>query len=369
MRQVALANPYIGEEEAKAVYDIVKDGWISMGPKVEEFENMLAEYIGVKHAIAMNNGTTALHLAVIVSGIKEDDEVLVPDITFISTANTVLYERAVPVIVECDPKTYNIDLDDAKRRITKKTKAIIPVDMNGMPVDYDAVFDFAHKNGLQVIADSAESLGAIYKGKKAGGFARTNIFSFFPNKNITTGEGGMLTTDEDDLALYVQQLRNQGQDYRYHHIHLGYNYRMNNIAAVIGIEQLKKIETVMDEKQKIADRYTEAFQDDEDISPPFIPDYVDRHSWYMYAISLRDGIDRDSVVSALKEKGVDTRLSFPPIHIQPYYKDRFGYINSSYPVSFKAWQRKIDLPMWCGLPVEDQEYVISCIKEIVRNQK
>ena len=366
MRKVDLANPYIGEEEAKAAYNIIKEGWISMGQRVLDFEKMFAEYVGVKHAIAMNNGTSALHLAVIASGVGEGDEVLVPDITFISTSNAVLFERAVPVIVECDPVTYNIDLADAQKRVTDRTKAIIPVDMNGMPVDYDAVSEFAQKNGIEVIADSAESLGAVYNSRKAGSLARTNIFSFFPNKNITTGEGGMLTTDDDDLAAYVRQLRNQGQDYRYNHILLGYNYRMNNIAAAIGIEQLKKIDTVIEAKQKIADRYTEAFQDEELISPPFLPGYVDQHSWYMYAISIKENLDRDRVVAGLKTAGIDPRLSFPPIHGQPYYKDRCGYSVDSYPISQKAWEQKIDLPIWCGLTLDDQDYVISTLKKITK---
>lgn len=366
MRKVALANPYIGEEEAKAAYDIIQDGWISMGQKVFDFEKMFAKYVGAKHAIAMNNGTSALHLAIIASGIKDGDEVLVPDITFISTSNAVLFERATPVIVECNPLTYNINLEDAQKRVTEKTKAIIPVDMNGMPVDYDAILEFANKNSIKVIADSAESLGAVYKSQRTGSLAPTNIFSFFPNKNITTGEGGMLTTDEDGLAEHVRQLRNQGQDFRYHHIFLGYNYRMNNIAAAIGIEQLKKVDQIIEEKQRIAECYNQAFQNDELISPPYVPEYVDQHSWYMYAISLKEGIDRRLVVNELKAAGIDTRLSFPPIHTQPYYQERFGYTDNAYPISLKAWRQKIDLPIWCGLTEEDQNYVILNLKEITK---
>ena len=367
MRKIALANPYIGEEEAKAVYEVVRSGWISMGETVKQFERSFAEYVGAKHAVATNNGTTALHLALIAAGIKEGDEVLVPDITFISTANAVIYERATPVIVECDPRTYNIDLEDAEKRLTEKTKAIIPVDMNGLTVDYDRVIAFAEKHGLKLIADSAESLGGVYKGRKIGSIAPVHIFSFFPNKNITTGEGGMITTDDDDKALLMRQLGNQGQEYRYHHIHLGFNYRMTNIPAAIGLEQLKRVDFIISEKEKIGVRYNEAFKDDPDISPPYMPEYADRHSWYMYAVSLRDGIDRDRVVAELKSRGIDTRLSFPPIHIQPYYRKRFGFTNDSLPVSFRAWSRLIDLPMWAGLPAEDQEYVIENIKDIVRS--
>ena len=367
MKNVSLANPFIGEEEAKAVYEVVRSGWVSMGEKVKEFENNFADYVGAKHAVATNNGTTALHLAVISAGIREGDEVLIPDITFISTANVVLYERAVPVLVECDPKTYNISLEDAEKRISSKTKAIISVDMNGLPIDYDVVLAFAERHGLKIIADSAESLGAVYKGRKVGSIAPIHIFSFFPNKNITTGEGGMITTNDDEKNVLLRQLRNQGQDYRYHHIHLGYNYRMNDVPAAIGIEQLKRVEFILSEKEKIVERYNDAFRDGPDIFPPFVPNYADQHSWYMYAVSLRDGLDRDKIVSELKVRGIDTRLSFPPIHIQPYYQKKFGYKNNSLPVSFKAWKQLIDLPIWVGLTVDDQNYVIENLKDIVRN--
>ena len=368
-RKIPVASPFIGKKEAEAVYEVVKSGWISMGKKVQEFEERFSEYVDSRYAIAVNNGTAALHLALIANGIKEDDEVLVPDITFISTANAVLYERAKPVVVECNPKTYNILLDDAEKRITNKTKAIIPVDMNGMPADYDEILQFADKHNLSVIADSAESLGALYKGQKTGAIAPLHIFSFFPNKNITTGEGGMITTDDEKLAEKIRKLRNQGQDYRYNHVMLGYNYRMNDVLAVIGIEQLKKINNIIIEKEKIAKKYNDEFENDTLISPPFLPSYVDQHSWYMYAVSLHEDIDRDLVVIKLKEKGIDTRLSFPPIHLQPYYQEKFGYNDSTYPISLKAWQRLINIPIWVGLINEDQNYVINSLREIIEKVK
>lgn len=367
MKNIPLANPVIGEEEARAVYEVVKSGWVSMGEKNREFEEAFAASVGARHAVAVNNGTTALHLALISTGIGEGDEVLVPDITFISTANVVLYERATPVLVECDPLTYNISLEDAQRRITPKTRAVIVVDMNGMPVDYDAVAAFAREHGLKVIADSAESLAAVYKKQRVGSIAPLHIFSFFPNKNLTTGEGGMITTDDDQCADLLRQLRNQGQDWRYHHIHLGFNYRMTDIQAALGLEQLKRVERILAAKEEIVARYNDAFKNDPDIAPPFVPDYVSRHAWYMYAVCLRDGIDRDWVVSELKARGIDTRLSFPPVHIQPYYARRFGYRPESYPASFRAWSRLIDLPLWVGLTVEDQDYVVKSLREVVRS--
>jgi len=366
MKFIPVANPYIGEEEAKAVFEVVKNGWVSMGKKVEEFEKLFAKYTGAKYAVAVNNGTTALHLGLLASGIKDGDEVLVPDITFISTGNVCLYERATPVLVECDPKTYNISLEDAQKRITKKTRAIIAVDMNGLPVDYDSVAAFAKKHGLKIIADSAESLGAVYKGKRVGAIAPMHIFSFFPNKNVTTGEGGMITTDDETTAVLLRQLRNQGQEGRYNHIHLGYNYRMTDVTASIGVEQMRKLDKIISEKEKIAKRYNKTFENDGYISAPFVPPYADQHSWYMYAVSVKEGVDRDKVCDELKKCGIETRLSFPPIHIQPYYQKKFGYKNSSYPVSLRAWQQLIDIPMWLGLGEAEQDYVIEKLKTLAR---
>ena len=364
-RKVALANPFIGAEEANSARDVIQSGWVSRGPKVKEFEDRFAEYVGAKYAVSAVNGTAALHLALIGAGIQEGDEVLIPDITFISTANVVLYERAIPVLVECDPYTYNIDLDDAKKKITDKTRAIIPVDMNGLPVDYKAMGKFAKEHDLKLIADSAESLGAEYKGQKIGSQAPVHIFSFFPNKNITTGEGGMIVTDDKDMAVYMEQVGNQGQDYRYHHIHLGYNYRLSNVPAAIGLEQLKKVDTIIAEKNRLAGVYDRELEGVPYLDIPFIPKYVTQHSWYMYAINLDESIDRDQVVKKLGESGIDTRLSFPPIHIQPYYQKTFGFTDESLPASMKAWQQLINIPIWPGLPEEDQAFVIQQLKAII----
>lgn len=363
--RIALAQPFIGKEEANAVYQVVEKGWVSMGEQVSLFEARFAKLTGAKHAIATNNGTAALHLAVIASGIGKGDEVLIPTITFISTANVVMYEQARPVLVECSPETYNIDLADAEARITDKTKAIIVVDMNGLPVDYEAVMKFARRHSLQVISDSAESLGAVYKEEKVGSIAPIHIFSFFPNKNITTGEGGMITTDNDDIADLVRKLRNQGQERRYRHSLLGYNYRMSDIQAAIGLEQLKKLDYVLRKKTGIANTYSEAFEGESCLTAPVVPRYVDQHAWYMYTVSVGSTIDRDSVVNELAARGIDTRLSFPPIHIQPFYKERFGYTETSLPVSWRAWQQLINIPIWAGLSELEQEYVIDNLRDII----
>lgn len=364
---IPVANTFLGEEEAKAAYEVINSGWVSfLGPKVKEFEENFAKEINAKHAIAVNSGTAALHVALAALGIGKGDEVIIPSLTFISTANVVLYQNATPILAECDPNTYNITTEEIEKRIAKKTKAIIPVDMNGMPIDYDSILKIAEKYSLPIIADSAESLGATYKNKKVGSIAPIHIFSFFPNKNITTGEGGMITTNNDELAKKMRIIMNQGQDHRYNHVMLGYNYRMTNFQAAIGIEQLKKLPFILEEKEKIAKKYNEAFKNCKNIKIPYIPDYATQHAWYTYTISVNNG-ERDKIVKKLEEEKIQTRLSFPPIHIQPLYQNIFGYTNNSLPISYKAWSKLINIPIWAGLE-DKQDYIINKIIEICENK-
>jgi perosamine synthetase len=361
--RIPVANIDVDEEEARAVYDVVKSGWLSMGRKVEEFEKDFKKYTNAKNAIAVNSGTSALHVALVALNVKEGDEVIIPSLTFISTANVVLYQKATPVLAECDPKTYNITPEEIEKRITKKTRAIIPVDMNGMSIDYDAILEVAEDYSLSLIADSAESLGATYKNKKIGGIAPIHCFSFFPNKNITTGEGGMITTSNNELAEKMRMIRHQGQDFRYHHVVLGYNYRMTEFQAAIGIVQLKKIDRILTEKEMIAKRYYEAFEGSDYIKPPYVPDYVTRHAWYMYAITVNKKY-RDEIVKKLDEKGIETRLSFPPIHTQPLYRKMYGYTNESFPITYDAWRSLINIPIWGKMGRDNQEYVIDTLISI-----
>ncbi|MFH1511073.1 MAG: DegT/DnrJ/EryC1/StrS family aminotransferase [Candidatus Woesearchaeota archaeon] len=360
--EIPVANVTVGEEEAKAAYDVVKSGWLSQGRKVDEFEGAFSRVTGARNSIAVNNGTSALHTCLAALGIKSGDEVILPSLTFISTANAVLYQNAKPVLVECDPKTYNTTAEIIESAITKKTKAIIPVDMNGMPCDYDPIIEIGAKHNIPIIWDSAESLGANYKGKKVGSIAGIHIFSFFPNKNVTTGEGGMITTNDDKLATQLRVLRSQGQDYRYHHIEIGFNYRMTELQAAMGIEQLKKLSKTLAEKQRQAEYYNQAFSATTNILPPHVPEYVTQHAWYMYAIKVKG--DREKIVQQLKEKGIDTRLSFPPIHTQPIYQKIYCYTNDSLPISYKSWSQLIDIPIWPGLSQEQQEYIVETLKEL-----
>jgi perosamine synthetase len=365
-----VANTYIGAEEADAVRQVVASGWLSMGRRVQEFEEAFARAVGGRSAIAVNNGTTALQIALMALEIEGPEcEVIVPSLTYISTANVVLYQNAKVVLCECDPITYNTTAEIVESLITDKTKAVIVVDMNGMPADYGPILELAEKHGIQVIADSAESLGATYKGVRVGGQAPIHTFSFFPNKNITTGEGGMIVVADDGLAERMRIIRNQGQDFRYHHIALGGNFRMTEMQASIGAVQLGRLDWLIREKEAIARRYDELLAECRDILAPHRPPYVTQHSWYMYAVRLEEGIDRDKVVADLDERGIETRLSFPPVHMQPYYQQRFGYRDDSFPISAAAWGRLIDIPMWVGLSAEQQETIVETLVEVCKTRR
>lgn len=361
--RIPVSNASLTEEDALAVADAVRSGRISSGPCVQAFEGAFASYIGVGHAIAVNTGTAALHVALAALGVGPGDEVIVPSLTFISTANVVLYLGATPVLCDCDPDTYNVTAAILEKHITPRTKAMVPVEMNGLPLDYDAIVGLSTRTGVPLVIDSAESLGSAYMGRLVGSQALVHAFSFFPNKTITTGEGGMITTGDARLASTMRTLVNQGQDGRYNHVALGYNYRMTEMQGALGSSQLKRIKKVLAEKERIARRYDAAFRHVGGVEAPPRPEYASAQSWFMYSVRLPDMRVRDAAVSALGERGIETRLGFPPIHTQPYYRERFGYRSYDLPDCVAAWERKIDIPAWPGLPEASQDEVVQVIKE------
>jgi len=355
---IPVANPNFTESEAKAVYDTIKSGWISMGKKVQEFEKLVCDYTGAKYAIAMNNGTSTLHAILTALNIGPGDEVILPTLTYVSSANVILYTGATPVLCESDPKTFNVEPQEIHSKITKNTKAFMTVDLKGMPVDYDAFNSLSEATGIPFISDSAESLGSEYNGKKVGAQAFASSFSFFANKNITTGEGGMITTDNKSFYETLAILRNQGQEGRYNHTRLGFNYRMTDIQAALGVEQMSRIENILNEKNELAKNYNKNFQNIEEIKIPYLPSYVNKHSWYNYTITVDSNI-RDNLIDYLNEKGIETRLSFPPIHIQPYYSKRFNYKPEDYSMAYESFQKFLDIPIWAGLNQKQQTYIIN----------
>jgi len=353
MKRISVAVPKLSGKEREYVMDCIDSTWISSNGKyITAFEESFAQFCGVKHAIATNNGTTALHLALVALGLQPGDEVLIPTVTYIATANAVRYCGATPVLVDVSPGTMNIDPANLARHITSKTKGIIPVHLYGHPAEMATIMECAKTHDLFVLEDAAEAHGAEFMGKKVGTFGHCSTFSFFGNKIITTGEGGMVTTDDSELAAKLRLYRGQGMDpkRRYWFPVIGYNYRMTNIQAAIGLAQMENIDQALAERKLIAEWYNEALAPltDQLILPA-------QASWaksvyWMYNIFLRDGGEskRDAVMQALDEKGIETRPVFYPMHVLPPYKQ-----TGAFPVADLWAQRGINLPTHQMLSKED----------------
>lgn len=363
---IPVSEPSITQKEIDYVLDAVKSGWVSsLGEYITKFEQEFAKYIGVKYALTTSNGTVALHLALVALGIKQGDEVLVPDLTFVATANAVAYTGATPVFVDVDPETWCIDPEDTRKKITPKTKAIIPVHLYGHPADMDAINEIAREYGLSVIEDAAEAHGAEYKGKKVGSLGICGIFSFYGNKIITTGEGGMITTNDESLYERAKYLRDHAmsKDKRYWHTEIGYNYRMTNMQAALGLAQLERIEELIDKKRKIFNWYKELLSEMEGIKlNPEMP--WAKNVYWMVCVLLGDNIriNRDTLMLKLKEKGIDTRPFFYPISEMPMYGG-----NAKNRVAKYLSEKGINLPSATNLSREDVKYICEAIETILRN--
>ncbi len=358
---IPIAKPFIGEEEAEAVHRQVKSGWISMGRTVEAFEQAVAEYLGVEHVVAMNSGTATLHAALVALDVGPGDEVLVPTLSYAASANAALYCGATPVFAEEDERTFTLSPETVEERITPRTKVVMAVDLKGMPVDYDGLLEVCNARNVALLADSAESFGAAYKGVRVGRQAAIHSFSMFANKSITTGEGGLVSTNSLELAESCRIMRNQGQSERYVHIMLGHNYRMTDVTAAFGLEQLKRVEWFLSEKNRLSHLYNEAFSGNELVETPWIPEYVTRHTWYMYCIKVAPSVDRDRLLEFMHGNGVDYRLSFPLIPLQPYYRSRFGYKEGDFPRAERIFSRFIDIPCWVGMTESEAYKVVSVV--------
>ena len=364
-KYLPMANPDVGLLEAKAAYKVIKSGWISMGKTVLEFESKIKKLLNVKNAIFVNNGTSALHCALLGLRIGRGDEVIVPTLSYISSANSILYCGAKPVFCESDAKTFNTTAELIESKITKKTKAIMTVDLKGLPVDFKKINLISKKYKIPLISDSAESFGAVYDNKFVGSQAFAHTFSFFANKNITMGEGGLITTQNDKFANLLRVIRNQGQNYRYNHIELGNNFRPTDYAAAIGLQQIKKIQKVISEKGKIAKIYSKSFKNMENVFPPLVPKYATKPSWYMYCLNFSSKSLRDKVMKALTKNNIDTRLSFPPIHLQPYYKKKFKNNHKKFKDTTNIFNRFLDIPCWPKMGKQNIERIIKTIKDNV----
>lgn len=358
---IPIAKPWLGEEEKKAVADVIDSGIIAEGPKVAEFENAFAEYIGVKYAVATSSGTTALHLALIAAGIKTSDEVIVPSFSFIASANTVLFCQAKPVFVDIEDETYNIDagkLDDA---ITGKTKAVVPVHLYGHPAEMKAVKDIAQDRGIAIIEDACQAHGAEILGSKVGSIGDAGCFSFYPTKNMTTGEGGIITTNNKEIADKARILRQHGCEKRYHHHLLGFNYRMTDIAAAIGLTQLIKLDGFNEKRNENARYLTEKIRDISWIKTPTALKGC-KHVFHQYTIKVEER-QRDVVLSKLHEGGVGAAVYYPvPIHKQELYLK--NGVSWNLPVTEECASRVLSLPIHPQVSEKDLDFISESLRSI-----
>lgn len=358
--KVPIAKPIIGEEEIENVVEVLKSGMIAQGPKVMEFEEKFANWIGAKYGIATNSGTSALHVALLACGIGEGDEVITTPFTFIASGNAIVYTGATPVFADIDLDTYTIDPDKIEDLITDKTKAILPVQLYGQAADMDKIREIAEKHDLKIIEDAAQAHGAEYNGEKVGTLGDMACFSFYPTKNMTTSEGGMITTNDEELAKKAQMFRAHGASERYHHDEIGYNFRMTDIAAAIGLAQLKVIDEFNDKRISNADYLNEQLKDIEGIVTPKSPDNY-KHVYHQYTIRVEKG-NRDDWVEFLTNKGIGTGIHYPiPLYNQPIYK-KLG-IEGDCPLAEKAADNVISLPVHPSLTKEDLDLVVDAVKE------
>jgi len=361
-KKIPVADPYITREDVRAVAQAIKNKRLSQGQYVDRFEREFASYLGRKHALAAMNGTAALHLAIMSVGVKPGDEVIVPSFTFIATSNCVLYAGAKPVFVDIDPNTYNIDPEKIERLISPRTKAIIPVHYAGQPADMDPILEIAERRGLCVIEDAAEAHGATYKNRKAGAIGELGCFSFYPNKNMTTGEGGMLVTDDDEIAEKACLLRSHGQDSRYHHVTIGYNYRMTDMQAALGMVQLRRLDRILRKKREAAEYYGKLLLGTEGVQPPQVMQHT-THTYMFYTVKFLKAGVRDGVMEHLDERGIETRIAFPPAHLQPYYRSLYGYKEGYLPVTEECARTVLSLPIYPRIKREDQRFIAESILE------
>ena len=373
----------VGEQEAQAAAAVVRSGWLTMGAKTIEFEQKFASYVGAKHAVGVNSCTAGLHLSLDAIGLKEGDEVLVPTTTFTASAEVVVYFKAKPVLVDVDPETLCIDPADAERRITTKTRAIIPVHYSGQPCDMDAIQDLATRYKLHVIEDAAHSLPASYHGVRIGAISELTAFSFYATKTLTTGEGGMVTTDNDDLAarMRIMRLHGIGRDawkrysaegsWYYEVLDSGFKYNLTDIQSAIGLVQLAKCDEMRSTREKIAARYTKEFAMTQTLQVPTVRDNCDS-AWHLYVLRLnleQVSITRSEVIEKLREHGINCSVHFIPLHMHPFYKQTYGYNTEDFPVASKEYMRYFSLPIFPGMSSTQIDYVIENVLEIVKSAR
>ncbi len=372
--RVPLSAPDITRAEVDAVNRVLQTSYLSIGPAIEEFERAWARFVGTRFAVGVSSGTAGLHLAVIAAGIGASDEVITTPFSFVASSNVMLYQNATPIFVDIDPKTLNIDPNQVEEKIRerralgKRVKAILPVHVFGQPAEMDALTEIVRRYDVTMIEDACEAMGAEFKSRQVGTFGKAAVFAFYPNKQMTTGEGGMIVTDDEEWARLFRSLRNQGRDDDgtwLRHIRLGYNYRLDEMSAALGLAQLRRIEELMQKRERVAQMYNDRLAKMPGVQIPYIAPQTTRMSWFVYVIRLAPEVDRDRVMQALEASGIPSRPYFSPIHLQPFYRERFGFQEGSFPVTERVARSTLALPFYGNLEEEQINLVCETLSQVL----
>jgi perosamine synthetase len=363
-RSIPLSSPYLDERDEELVLEVLRSGRLSLGPAIDRFERLFADAVGAPYAAAVSSGTAGLHLLAVLAEVGEGDEVITSPYSFVASANCFIQEGATPVFADVDERTLNLDPAAVEGAITERTKAIVAVDIFGYPCELDPLRALAEEYGLVVIQDACEALGAEYKGRRVGSHGVDAVFAFYPNKQMTTGEGGIVTTHDEETRRRLVSLRNQGRADGggwLEHARLGFNYRIDDIRAALGIGQLEKLETILDLRGAAARRYAELLGGIDGLELPLADDADHVRSWFVYVVTLARGTDRERVIAELERQGIATSRYLPSIHLQPYMRERYGFREGVCPVSEDLSRRTLALPFFTAIEPEDQERVAEAL--------
>jgi perosamine synthetase len=367
-RGVPLSSPYIGEREEELVLEVLRSGRLSLGPTIDRFEELFAAATGAPYAAAVSSGTAGLHLLCVSAGLEAGDEVITSPYSFAASANCFIYEGAVPVFADIDPQTLNLDPAAVEAAVTERTKAIVAVDIFGYPCELEALRAIAAKHGLTFIQDSCEALGAEYRGAPMGSHGPSAVFAFYPNKQITTGEGGIVTTHSEEEWLLLRSLRNQGRGDEggwLEHVRLGFNYRLDDVSAALGIGQLEKLDEILALRREVAGRYGELLRDVDGVELPQPDDADHVRSWFVYVVKLPDNDARERVIAHFEREDIGFNRYLPSIHLQPYMRERYGFSEGLCPVSEDASSRTLALPFFTALERGAQERVVEALAAVL----
>jgi dTDP-4-amino-4,6-dideoxygalactose transaminase len=366
VRTIALSSPWLDERETELVSEVLGSGRLSLGPTIDRFEEAFAEVVGAPYAAAVSSGTAGLHLLCVAAGVGPGDEVVTSPYSFVASANCAIYEGATPVFADIDPRTLNLSPAAVEAALTDRTRVVVAVDIYGYPCQLDELRALCDARGIALIDDACEALGARYRGAPVGSHGTSAVFAFYPNKQITTGEGGMVTTHSEREWLLLRSLRNQGRADSggwLEHARLGFNYRMDDISAAIGLGQLEKLDAILEARAEVAARYASVLTATPGLELPCEDDAEHERSWFVYVVALPSGTDREAVIRTLAERGVQTARYLPCIHLQPYMQQRFGYRVGLCPVAEEMASRTLALPFHARLSPDDQEYVAESLRE------